>query len=170
MRLPGKKSIIVIIAVAAIVATGIYVIIYRPLIRALKKESLKYKTLEAEVLGARRIIDSVKTEGLRESILTEKDISLAINELTEYGKSKRIDFISITPKEAEKETSYKILPIQMEIKSTYQDLGIFLGRLGELKKSLITVRNFDAAPDKAEPAKLRTALVLNMYLLGQSGK
>ena len=98
-------------------------------------------------------------------LLAEKDASLAIDELTKHGKSMGINFISIMPREVIKssDSQYKILPVEMTVEATDQQFSMFMGLLDELKKSVITVESFDAAPEKENPAKLKAAVVIDMY-------
>ncbi|MEK6728052.1 MAG: type 4a pilus biogenesis protein PilO [Candidatus Omnitrophota bacterium] len=86
--------------------------------------------------------------------------------MTRLAKSKGVNLISITPKQVkEKEAHYKILPIEMEIESTYEDLGIFLGALDKLEKSLAIIDSFSVISEKERSLKLKTKLVINMYLV-----
>ena len=99
-------------------------------------------------------------------ILITKDASHAIREVTDHGRLNGINFISISPKKVRKEkgSRYKILPIEMEIKSTYEQMGIFLGLLDELEKTLVTVKSFNIIPGKKGPSKLTADLVIYVYL------
>ena len=167
IELTKERLIIIIGSVLAIVVLGIYMILYKPLIKELKAQYLECKTIEIEVLEARNIIASAKITEIKSSILTEKDIPLAINELTKYANLKGINFVSITPKAVKKEAQYNILPIELKLESTYKELGVFLGSLGELKKSLVTAKDFNIIPYEKDPTQLKTKLMVNMYLLGQ---
>jgi len=167
------------IAIAALVTTaslGIYIILYRPLIIDLKKAYHHNRDLAIRLLDARGFIDSVKITRAKSAVLTEKDISLAIDELTRFGRLKNVNYISMTPKEGRKKEHlhYQILPIEIETKSTYEDLGEFLGSLDELEHSLITVDSFRVASPKAKKmdgasgqSDIEGKLVINMYLLGR---
>lgn len=161
-----KKLIIAASLVVVIVAFGVYLFVYMPLMKELKKQYLECKSIEADVLDARNIIESVgKTYGER-VLMTEESVSGAINELTNRGKLEGIDFVSISPQEIKKEagSQYKTLPIKMEIESTYEQLGGFLGSLDELEKGLVKVKGFNIVPDEKDPSKLMTDLVADMYL------
>ena len=171
MELTKERLAAIIIAGALIIILGLYLVLYRPLTRKLNQEYRKYKTIEVALHETHQTIINLKKARLKKSFITEEGISLAINELTKEGRLKGIDFISITPQKIEELKSlplYKILPIEMEIKSSYNDLGIFLGSLDYLQKSLIVVKSFEIIANKKDLRELQTKLVLNMYLTEMS--
>lgn len=173
MELTKERLIIVISAGLAIIALGLYLFLYSPLINKLRKAHLECKRLETEVLWVRETADSLKIKTTKDRLMTEENISQAIDELTKKGRSEGINFISITPKQTEKPQqalSYKILPIEIEMESTYEDLGIFLGSLDELENCVVTVRNFNITSTNEGALKLKTKLVLNLYLSGQNAE
>jgi Tfp pilus assembly protein PilO len=140
-----------------------------PLMKELRKHYLECKSLEADVLDARNVITLVDKTYAERVLIKEKDISQAIDKLTRHGKLEGINFISINPKEIRKkaDSRYKILPIEMEIESGYEQLGAFLGSLDDLEKGLIKVKSLYVVPNKEDPSRLMTDLVVDMYLLGQ---
>ncbi|NQT06640.1 MAG: type 4a pilus biogenesis protein PilO [Candidatus Omnitrophica bacterium] len=154
----------------------VYSIIFKPLITKIRNAQRECDTCETHVTNARDFIESVNITWTESSVLTEEDVSFAIDELTKHGKKKNINYVSITPKETEqkKDMPYPILPIEMEIESDYRSIGEFLGSLDDLKDSLITVRSFVIKPyvkkqsnEEVDHDMLTTNLVINMYLLGQ---
>ncbi len=166
MELTKERLIIIICSVVVILVLGLYLFLYSPLISKLKSADLECKTIEADVFQARDRITSSGIGDTKKGLIIEEDVSFAIDELTKQGKLKSINFISMTSKNIEKgEPQYKILPIEMEIESTYEELGTFLCSLEELKKSLVTVRSFNITSNEKDPTRLETKLVVNMYLL-----
>jgi len=173
MELTKERLIIVISAGLAIIALGLYLFLYSPLINKLRKAHSECKRLETEVLQAREATDSLRIKTPKGKLITEEDVSWAIDELTKKGKLARVNFISITPKQTEKPQQtlfYKILPIEIEMESTYDDLGIFLGSLDELENCVVTVRNFNITSTEEGAKKLKTKLMLNLYLSGQNAE
>lgn len=169
IELTRERLIVVISVIIALIALLVYLVFYAPVRRKLRTKYLECKTIESEVLHTRNIIESAASSYREAALITEEDVSQAIDELTRHGKLKGINFISINPKEIKKEKGslYKILPIQMKIESTYGQLGIFLGSLDELEKGTLTVESFDINPDKKDSSRFTTDLVVNMYLLDE---
>ncbi len=166
MELTKERLIIIIGGAITLVALGTYFLLYAPLIRELRAKQLEFKTCETDVFNARNIIGSVKAGETKGVLITEQDIPFAIDELTRYGRLCVINFVSMTPKEIEKakDSQYKILPIEMHIESSYKKLGVFLGSLSTLEKSLVTIRSFNVVTLKNDPSMLETGLVVEMYL------
>jgi Tfp pilus assembly protein PilO len=164
----AKEALIALIS-AAIVAIALltYGFFYGPFMKKLRIKYSEYKSIESELQRAYGIIEAADKVSMKSIVMTEQDSSLAIDELTKHGKAESIDFISMTPRDIRTEGQYEILPIEMEIKSTYMELGNFLGSLDELEKSLITVRNFRVIPDRNDPTVMKTELAINTYLLRQ---
>lgn len=169
IELSKEKIIVIVIAAICVIALGVYLVFYVPLMRQLKTQYLEYRSIENEVLECRNIIESAGRAYGERVLMTEEDTAAAIDELTRHGKLQGINFVSISPKEIKKEegTQYKILPIGMEIESTYEQLGTFLGSLDELEKGLIKVEKFGIAPDKEDTSRLTTDLVVDIYLSGR---
>jgi len=173
MELTKERLIIVISAGLVIIALGLHLSLYRPLINKLSKAHLECRRLEREVLWVREAIESLRLKAPKGKLITEDDVSSGIDELTRKGRSERINFISITPKRTEEPRqplAYKILPIEIEMESKYEDVGIFLGSLDELENCVVTVRNFNITPTEEGALKLKTRLVINMYLSGENAE
>jgi Tfp pilus assembly protein PilO len=163
-----EKNKMIVGGIIAIIAAGIYLLFYSPLMKELRKDYSEYRAINSELIKAQDYIESVKEVKVKSAILTGKDFSFVIDELTKKGKSEDIDFISMTPREAERKKGqrYDVLPIEMEIKSDYAQIVAFLGSLDQLESSLITVREFTMKPDEKNPNTCMTKLIVNMHLLG----
>lgn len=161
-----KQQLVVIVSVAVAVALlGIYFILFRPLINKLKLLHLECNGLETGVLQARDAISSLKLKELKKEFASEADVSLAIEELTKEGKAKGINFISLTPKQIERQqASCKILPVDLELEASYVMLGDFLGKLDDLNRSLVRIRKLNIVLNKPNPKMLTARLSLDMYL------
>lgn len=165
IELTKERMIITSSIAVVIIALGAYFILYAPLSRKLRTKYLECASIEAKALDVRNVIESAGKIYEERTLPIEKNISQAIDELTKHGKLKGIDFISINPKELKEEQcpEYKILPIEMKIASTYEQLAVLLGSLDELDKGILRVISFDIVPDEKDPVKLVTNLTVNMY-------
>ncbi|UCD15793.1 MAG: type 4a pilus biogenesis protein PilO [Candidatus Omnitrophota bacterium] len=169
MELTREKLIVIIAGAAVIIAGGLYLFLYQPVIKEIKVLSLESRNTEAQISYIRRMITESEKRKIEKEIVNEETASLGIDELVRQGKARGISFVSITPKKIEKSETgqYKILPIGIEIKAGYKDLGAFLGALDELKKSLVIVKSFEIIAVKDEIDKLRARIVLSMYLASE---
>ncbi|MDP2913806.1 MAG: hypothetical protein Q8N91_07390, partial [Candidatus Omnitrophota bacterium] len=139
IELTKERIIMLAAAGAAILVLLVYLVVYAPLIRQLKKKHAECKATESETLYACHIVESAGKAGGVRMLIAEKDVSLAINELTNYGKDIGVNFVSILPKDIVrgKDARYNVLPIEMEIEAPDERFSAFLGSLDELEKVLI---------------------------------
>ena len=165
MKLTAQKLMAIAIGVVVVIAIGVYLLIYGPLIHKLKAEHSICRDVELQALQMRNKIGSLKALDAKKGLIKEKDISFTINELTKKGKMIGVDFVSIKPGRIERKgIPYRILPIEIEIKSTYEELGMLLGSLVELERSVITARDFNITTDRESAVRLRASLTINVYL------
>lgn len=169
IELTKERIIILALAGSAALALLVYFAVYGPLIRQLNSKNAECKAIESGVLYARHIIESSDKAGGARMLIAEKDVSLAINELTNYGKNIGVNFVSILPKEKApgKDARYNVFPIEMEIEAPDEEFSIFLGSLDIIEKALIKVKSFDITPDPADRMRVKAKVVVDMYLSGE---
>lgn len=171
MELTKQKLTLIIAAVITIFAVGLYLFLYSPLLESLKEAYLEVRYLEGAVLLARDRVALTEAKNFKNTLINEKEVPLLIEELTKAGKSGSIDFISVSPRQIEKskDGSFRILPIELEIESSYKDLGSFLSLYGnEQSEYLVKLKNFEIMPHKESPEKLKTKLTLDVYLKAEN--
>lgn len=155
----------VIIAATVVAVASVYLVLYRPLMKRIKSMHSECRSLEAQVLEERNMIALAGKVVSGRVLMTERETSLAIDELAKHGKSIGINFVSMVPKEIVKTRfdEYKMLPVEMEIEATDQQFSSFMGSLDALQKSLIIVDSFDVFPNKDNPLKVKANIVINIY-------
>lgn len=169
LELAQERLVVLISAGIAIIALAVYLIFYLPLSRQLRTKFLECRSVEADALETRNIIEKAgKVYGGR-VLMTEDEVHHAIDELTKHGRLKGISFISMSPKKVKKQkgSQYKIMPVEMEIESTYEELGVLLGSLDDLEKGLVKVKKLEVIPDKNDRNKFLTDLVVDIYISGR---
>lgn len=155
-----------IIAAVAIAIVGIvYFVIYKPATKESMAKRMECRSLESQVREEHSAIELAGKAAAERVLMTEKDSSLAIDELAKHGKLMGINFISMKPKEMVKaqDTQYRILPVEMEVEATDEQLLSFIGSLDEFKKSIITIESFDVSPKKDDKSKLKAGIVIDIY-------
>ncbi len=173
-----ENLFMVIIGGTVISALGLYLLVFSPLLAKIEKGSKEYTKIEADIFRSRAIIESAKKIKTTRTLLTEKhsDILQPINELSKREKLEKINFVSICRKDKDtgggkkrkkrrkKKGPYKVLPIEMILESTYEDLGTFFEEVDELDQGVVSIANFTIIPFQEKPVQLRTTLELDMYL------
>lgn len=130
----------------------------------LKEEELR--VVEQKLEEGREMIKVAGRWGQAGTLLRKEEISLAMDEITKAGQSFDVSFVSISPREAEAVPGVpcRRLPIEIDVKSRYQDLGMFLGSLEKLKKSVVTVRQFVLSRDEIQPSSVNARVLVDIYL------
>lgn len=157
-----------VIGSVCVVLVVLYAVLYHPLVARIKKESQEARQAEAQLQVMRSHADSIVGSEIRTAYVSEEGVSNAINELTALGKNRNIRFISITPSSAQNEKNYKILFVDLNLESRYEDLAVFCGSLDKLRKSLCVLESFDILPDPKNVSEFQTHMVVKMVLLGIS--
>ena len=161
-----KRWLLVAGGTALAMMVGLYLFLYGPLVQKLRIQSKECRMVEDEVRQARNLIAAFKAKETEKTLISEGEVSLALEELTRQGNLAGINFVSVTPRsvEGEEGRNYRILPLEMEIESSYEVLGQFLGLMDDLHGSLFKVREFNVTPKSGDLSKLVTQLTLNLYL------
>jgi len=165
-----KEKLMTLVPIAVLIAViGVFLTFYIPLIQRSRELHIQCKSIEEKERKTKNVIKFASVISSRRVLMTEEDVSYATDELTRLGKERGVDFISIRPGEMQKDESaeYKILPVELQLESTYKQLGMFLGSLDDVEKSLITVKSFNVVPDPENTSRLMTDLVVDVYLSGR---
>lgn len=152
--------------VAAVIVILIYIFIYMPLVHKLKTAYSECRLAESQVADARNVISLAGKTNSDRVLVAEKNALFAIDELTKYGKTMGVDFVSMKPAEITvgKEGDYKILPIDMDIAASDEQFFNFIGSLDSLKKVVIKVKSFDVNPDEHDRTMVHGKLTASLYL------
>lgn len=164
MKIKREQLVIIISLAAAIAVLIIYIILFSPVMGRLKAAHRECRALESEVLNVRQQFVLRKPQTSSRVFAPEAEASSCIDEITKLGRLKNVNFTSITPKQTEAQQDYKVLPIEMDIEAAFNELAAFLGSLGRLQKSPVTIRNFKVTAAKDNASKLKANLLINMYL------
>ncbi|HQP10028.1 MAG TPA: type 4a pilus biogenesis protein PilO [Candidatus Omnitrophota bacterium] len=155
-----------LLAAVAVLVVAVSYLFMGPLVGKVRRLGSDVRALDDEMKAARQALQSEKKFQQTGELLMRRQISLAINEITQTGAAQKINFLSINPQPIArpKGAKYPLLPIRMDLQSEYRDLGSFLGSLEKLQQSIVAIRSFEiyAAPDILP--KIETNLVVEVYL------
>ena len=185
-----KVNIFVAIFGGFILFTVLFLLLLAPMRRSIAVKKDEWKRLEAQLAENRvKLRSSSKTdksaieaqlEDLRRRLTVKSPTAAILDELTKRGKELSIEFISITPQEGRAISppqgtpgalEYKILPIEINMRAGYRNLGEYFGVLENLETSFATVGEFQIRKDEKAPSKLIVRLVVYTYTIeDQSGQ
>ena len=162
-----KQGFVIAVSAAAVIAVFlIYIFIYMPLIRKLGITYSECRSCEGQVADARNTIGLAGKTNSDRILVAEKDTLFVIDELTKHGKEMGINFVSMRPGSIidDSTAKYKIMPIDMEIEASDEQVSKFIGSLDDLKKAVIKVKSFDITPDEHDRTKVKAKMIVDMYL------
>ena len=164
-----QQLIIGAVAIAAVAAFVIYMALYAPLLSKLRIKYGQCNKYEKQIADGRELINVAGKTYSDRVLMTEKDVSSAIDEFAKHGKEQGINFISMKPGEAAAGSSslYKVMPLEMEVEAKDEAFAKFLGSLDELKRVVITVRSFDVVPVQDDRSRVKARLIVDMYISGR---
>jgi len=114
----------------------------------------------------------LKLRYLDEKILSRRDLTRILEQLAEPTKEHHIRIISMRPMEQEKanpDSLYQSLPIEMEIRCRYIDLGRYLEDL-KGRPLLLNVESLRIRPEEKEAPILSVHIILTAYVWRIPGK
>ncbi|MFC1631520.1 type 4a pilus biogenesis protein PilO [Candidatus Omnitrophota bacterium] len=149
----------------------VFVFFYRPLSLSLSQKQREFKALEQQLAKQRKTVARLQKIDLQGRLMPEKEVSQAIDEITEKGRGLSLKFISITPGELEQAASgnFKQLPIDFEIEAEYQNLGKFLIFIEAYPRSIAAVDSLRVRPLAESALGLDIELSVNLYMEGKDG-
>lgn len=155
-----------IIAAAGVAVLFFAVVFIWPLTVKGQQAGERLRLLEQELDTVHRTLEEGRGIPLKGRLLAREEVSLVVDEITKQGRVFNINFLSLTPLEIEEtdNPAYQRLPIEMEIESHYQDLGLFLGVLEDLTEGVAVVKDFTVRAQEPLLPRLRSQLTLDVYL------
>ncbi len=165
-----KKTIMFAGVIGAVIV--VFFLLVGPLWSKASRVSREAGTLNNELSGVRQALKEGKSLNGRHP-LSRGEVSVAINEIMEVGASLNIKFSSTSPQRIQKyeESKYPVLPIRMQIRSKYEDLGKYLKALENLTKSIVTVREFAIERKQEILPDVLTGLMIDIHLKeGEGGQ
>ena len=155
------------ILMVGIILSGLIVyLLIRPASIKVNKVKQEVDVLNSELIGVREALRRGNTLDQERHLLKRNEVSVALNEILKAGADLNIEFLSTSPQQIQKlqKSKYPILPIKLEIQSTYEDLGLFFGVLEKLDKSIVTIREFSSEQRQEILPEIYTELTVDIYL------
>ena len=167
-----RQTQLILYGFCALLIIFVLIFAYRPLMIKLHNADRELDSLEARLSSQRNNVAALRKLDLKVRLMQQKEVSQAIDELTEKGRTLGLKFISIAPKELQKSAygDFKKLPINFKIESEYKSLGQFLAYLEEFPRSAAEVKTFSICPRKEILPDFNVELLLNLYMEAEDGK
>ena len=163
-----QMNVILIFAMlAGAIIVGVLVLL--PMTRSAHDLGSRTRLMDEEIALVNNFIKSNDHSLVRGKLITVNEASLALEEITALGNKHEIVFLSMVRQDNVKSTRKKTkvdnaLSIELETRSTYQQLGLFLGGLNDLSQSIVLVDNFQITRDKPDLSKVKTKIHIKICL------
>lgn len=160
--LSNKKNLSIILAIAVFLFL-LFTFIYFPLLGEIRERGFLWKSLGEQLKMAENLRDFQKA-GIHKRFVSQKELVLVLDKITEAAKSRLLEFRSISQQEIKAIDGYRVLPVEMEIDADYKHLGLFLGDLENLQDALVTVKNIQINSDEKLLPRISSSLTINIYI------
>lgn len=166
LRLSKHQRFAGLAALVGLTCLSAWIFIYAPILKKIKFKTSECLQIEEKASQARGIATTSRGGQKRLTLVRENEASKALNEITLKGKEAGINFVSITPHPVQKSpgSELKILPIELETKSLYKAVGVFLGELQSSESIFSTVHHFEIKTEPSNPALISARILLYVYL------
>lgn len=156
----------------ALLALLILLFAYRPLGGKLEDANRELNSLTSQLLSQRNNVTTLKGLKIEGKLMQQREVSLAIDELTEKGRALGLKFNSITPGKLEKSAQgdFKKLPINLKIEAGYASLGKFLAYVEEFPRTIAEVESLSIRSQEKALPNLDLDLVVNLYMEAEDGQ
>ncbi len=162
----GPRKLYMLQACCALSGLIILLFAYWPLMSKLNNAANRLGEVQAKLLDQRSAIAALDNSNVKSPLIQQNDISLAITELTEKGRSLGLQFSSIAQQSLQKTTQAGVvkLPISFTIESEYKTAGQFLAYIEDSSRGITEVESLSIRPKEEDPSKLSVKLVLDLYV------
>lgn len=157
-----KKNVWILLSGLAI---AVLLLVYLPLLAQVRKKDQELAGLIRQLSASGSELSGLSGDAGGKKIVGEAEASALVDRITREAKSCLLDIKSAAQKEIRAiEDGYEALPLQLEIESSFEQLGVFLGRLDSLEDGLVSVDSFQILGAERLGPKVSAFLSLNLYL------
>jgi hypothetical protein len=165
-----KKTLVV--AAGAVTAMFILLFaVYFPLASRMGRSSREFSELQGELISARALVGSYQGDPAESLPMPERsEVPTIVDEITKLGKTLDMDFRAIRPGGVKvADSGHGFLPIEIRVESSYENLGVFVGSLREMKSGFIRVNQFEIFRNEDILPHVESRFGIDILLKGSFG-
>ncbi|WP_446008755.1 type 4a pilus biogenesis protein PilO [Candidatus Electrothrix sp.] len=162
--IPLDQKIKIALPVVVVIAllAGFYFFILSPKIAEIKELETKRVSLQADVDKAKKAADNLEQHEAERAEIEKrfdeisislpkiKEIPKLLTDISDHGTSSGLDFYSFTPGSETPKEFYAEIPISINVRGPYHNVGYFLDQVSKLER-IVTVQNITmGSPKKVE--------------------
>jgi Tfp pilus assembly protein PilO len=162
----GPKKLRMLYTCCALASLIILLFAYCPLMSKLSNAASRLGKMQAKLINQQIAITALDDSNLKSQPIKQNDLSLAIAELTEKGRTLGLSFSSIVQQTLQQTLQADIqrLPINFMIESEYKNIGLFLAYIDDTFSGVTEVESLAIRPREENSSKLSLKIILNLYV------
>lgn len=168
----GVKAIVYLLVLVAVVAAGVHLYVndkHARLEQEIAKETQFKQEFErksfqvANLAALRKQMEDVeeKFSELLRQLPTQKEVPGLLEDITDIGRAAGLQIDIFALEEERKEQFYIELPISIEVKGTYHQMGQFVSGVAAIKR-IVTLHDYTIKPSK-DDASLEMTINAKTY-------
>ena len=157
-----------VLSLFLVLILGYYVFLYNPMLAKIKSYEAKQKYSQERLAHMQQAFKKINSSQAQAIAITQEEIDQALKEIFAAAKSRDINVGYVSVKDTQKYNSlYTIIPVLIEVESTYEKLGIFLGALENKQGNLVTVKTINLKLHQKNDPILKASVFLNIYIVNK---
>lgn len=155
-----------VLATALLGSALISVFVLWPMARHLQDLDQQGRLMAQDIKRINGLIKTTEDIRLGPQLIAIKDVSLVMDEITALGDTHAINFLSVVSQERTKSLYKKIStqPIDLETRSSYRQLGLFMNGLNDLRRGIVLVESFQVVSNEQSPQAVKAKMRLHICL------
>ncbi len=147
---------------------GYYVFLYNPMVSKIKSFQGKQGYLKERLARMQLAFKKINSPQASVMVPTEQEIDQVLKEIFTAAKSRDINIGYVSVKDIQRYNDlYTIIPVLIEMESTYEKLGIFLGALENRQDNLVSIKTVNFKLRNNNDPILKASVFLNIYIINK---
>ncbi len=162
------KNNLKILSLSLVLILGYYLFLYNPILLKIKSCQVQQKYLKEKLIRMQEASKKINTTPVRPEIVTQEETDQILKSILVEAKNRDINIVSVSVKDPQRYNNlYTIIPVLIEMESTYEKMGIFLGALKNKQGILVVVKNIELKLHRENGPILKANALLNIYILNK---
>jgi len=152
-ELPFYKKFLIIILILAVLFGLFYYFIYMPKLEEINRLRSQYRRLDQQVIQKRKLVKNIaqfrkefallkkKLEASLRQLPNKEMIDKILLDIARFERKENLESILFKPKKEIKRNFYAIVPVQIQIRGTYHQVGKFFEDIVNLPR-IVNVKGY----------------------------
>jgi type IV pilus assembly protein PilO len=155
-----NKGSIIVIALAVLIAAGMYFTVISENDTKIKQKEDEFKEIQTKLTKTRAVVKrkkeaarqlklvSAKWDQAKKMLPTEASISTLLTTLTKRSSKNEVKIKHLKPQGRQSKEKYDVIRIEMQVQGSYHDIGRFMAALNNMER-IVNVENLRLSPGRS---------------------